>query len=224
MSCGDMKKLYFLFAVYVRMLLIKMSACLGIELSFILQIRTIYICCVVSLSGACFSLKGTYNNQYMVVDLNRVTLGRRIDEGALTVIEQIPGLVVSSDQTQALRQGMSRFLFFTFVHELITLYIVHYYSIVNYQCMFFLYIYFWNSHVLVPLLKQFFHKKGYWASYNVPFHQDIYNLSGYELMLNQLGEDYSYDLCPRAKIFRRDQGRVLSWASMKHIMRYNSEC
>lgn len=86
------------------------------------------------------------------------------------------------------------------------------------------FLYFWNSHVLVPLLKQFFHKKGYWASYNVPFHQDIYNLSGYELMLNQLGEDYSYDLCPRAKIFRRDQGRVLSWASMKHIMRYNSEC
>ncbi|XP_041938702.1 phospholipase B-like 1 [Alosa sapidissima] len=110
---------------------------------------------------------GTYNNQYMVVDLNRVTLGRKIDDGALTVVEQIPGLVVSSDQTQALRQG-------------------------------------------------------YWASYNVPFHRDIYNLSGYELMWSQLGEDYSYDLCPRAKIFRRDQGRVLSWASMKHIMRYNN--
>ncbi|XP_012669938.1 phospholipase B-like 1 [Clupea harengus] len=110
---------------------------------------------------------GTYNNQYMVVDLNKVTLGRKIEEGALTVVEQIPGLVVSSDQTQALRQG-------------------------------------------------------YWASYNVPFHPEIYNLSGYGLMWSQLGEDYSYDLCPRAKIFRRDQGRVLSWASMKHIMRYNN--
>ncbi|KAL2078064.1 hypothetical protein ACEWY4_025749 [Coilia grayii] len=110
---------------------------------------------------------GTYNCQYMVVDLNRVTLGRKIEEGALTVVEQIPGLVMSSDQTQALRQG-------------------------------------------------------YWASYNIPFHSKIYNLSGYEAMWRQLGEDYSYDLCPRAKIFRRDQGRVLGWASMKHIMRYNN--
>lgn len=50
----------------------------------------------------------------MVVDLNKVTLGRKIEEGALTVVEQIPGLVVSSDQTQALRQGDSR-PFFNFV-------------------------------------------------------------------------------------------------------------
>ncbi|XP_063078139.1 phospholipase B-like 1 [Engraulis encrasicolus] len=110
---------------------------------------------------------GTYNCQYMVVDLNRVSLGRRIEDGALTVVEQIPGLVMSSDQTQALRQG-------------------------------------------------------YWASYNIPFHSTIYVLSGYGSMWRQLGEEYSYDLCPRAKIFRRDQGRVLSWAAMKSMMRYNN--
>lgn len=48
---------------------------------------------------------GTYNSQYMVLDLNKVSLGRSIDDGALTVVEQIPGKVLSSDQTQALRRG-----------------------------------------------------------------------------------------------------------------------
>lgn len=60
----------------------------------------------------------------MVVDLNRVTLGRRIDEGALTVIEQIPGLVVSSDQTQALRQGGSRLLFLHYIVDACFLWII----------------------------------------------------------------------------------------------------
>ena len=34
---------------------------------------------------------GTYNNQYMVLDLNRVHINRSIDDGALWVVEQIPG-------------------------------------------------------------------------------------------------------------------------------------
>nr|XP_023685648.1 phospholipase B-like 1 [Paramormyrops kingsleyae] len=110
---------------------------------------------------------GTYNNQYMVVDLNKVSLGKSIDSGALTIVEQIPGHVSYSDQTQALRRG-------------------------------------------------------YWPSYNIPFHPDIYNLSGYWEMWKEYGEDFSYDLCPRAKIFRRDQGSVTDLASLKHIMRYNN--
>ncbi|KAG7460046.1 hypothetical protein MATL_G00217170 [Megalops atlanticus] len=110
---------------------------------------------------------GTYNNQYMVVDLSKVSLSSRIEAGALTVVEQIPGLVEYSDQTQALRRG-------------------------------------------------------YWPSYNVPFHSKIYNLSGYGEMWEEHGEDFSYDLCPRAKIFRRDQANVTDLASLKHIMRYNN--
>uniref|UniRef100_A0A8C5D6R8 Phospholipase B-like n=1 Tax=Gouania willdenowi TaxID=441366 RepID=A0A8C5D6R8_GOUWI len=109
---------------------------------------------------------GTYNNQYMVVDRSRVKLGHSISEGALTVVEQIPGLVEFSDQTQALRSG-------------------------------------------------------YWPSYNVPFHRRIYLLSGYGEMWKQHGDDFSYDLCPRAKIFRRDQGDVEDLDSLKHIMRFN---
>lgn len=48
---------------------------------------------------------GTYNNQYMIVDMGKVTLGHSIEDGALTVVEQIPGLVEFSDQTRALRRG-----------------------------------------------------------------------------------------------------------------------
>uniref|UniRef100_A0A8C9TRS7 Phospholipase B-like n=1 Tax=Scleropages formosus TaxID=113540 RepID=A0A8C9TRS7_SCLFO len=110
---------------------------------------------------------GTYNSQYMVVDLSKVFLGSRIEDGALTVVEQIPGLVMYSDQTQALRRG-------------------------------------------------------YWPSYNVPFHPEIYSLSGYGPMWQKHGEDFSYDLCPRAKIFRRDQGGVTDLASMKRMLRYNN--
>ncbi|KAF7649458.1 hypothetical protein LDENG_00141020 [Lucifuga dentata] len=86
--------------------------------------------------------KSTYNSQYMVLDLSRVSLGRSIRPGALTVVEQIPGKVMYSDQTQALHRG-------------------------------------------------------YWPSYNVPFHAEIYNLSG-------------------------DQARVSDLSSLKHIMRYNN--
>ncbi|KAM3859749.1 phospholipase B-like 1 [Diretmus argenteus] len=110
---------------------------------------------------------GTYNSQYMVLDLGRVSLGHSIADGALTVVEQIPGKVLHSDQTQALRRG-------------------------------------------------------YWPSYNVPFHTDIYNLSGYGVMWRRHGEDFSYDLCPRAKILRRDQAKVSDLSSLKHIMRYNN--
>ncbi|XP_035037402.1 phospholipase B-like 1 [Hippoglossus stenolepis] len=109
---------------------------------------------------------GTYNNQYMVLDRSKVKLGHSIDDGALTVVEQIPGLVEFSDQTQALRRG-------------------------------------------------------YWPSYNVPFHEKIYLLSGYGEMWKEYGEDFSYDLCPRAKIFRRDQADVKDLDSLKHIMRSN---
>ncbi|XP_073774485.1 phospholipase B-like 1 isoform X3 [Danio rerio] len=110
---------------------------------------------------------GTYNSQYMVVDLKRISLGRQIEDWSLTVVEQIPGLVVFSDQSQALRQG-------------------------------------------------------YWASYNIPFHSDIYQASGYGVMWKKHGQDFSYDLSPRAKIFRRDQGKVTSLETLKDIMSRSS--
>uniref|UniRef100_A0A8C9PN83 Phospholipase B-like n=1 Tax=Spermophilus dauricus TaxID=99837 RepID=A0A8C9PN83_SPEDA len=110
---------------------------------------------------------GTYNNQYMVLDLKKVKLNNSLGKGTLYVVEQIPKYVEYSDQTNVLR-------------------------------------------------------KGYWPSYNIPFHEKIYNWSGYQLLVQKLGLDYSYDLAPRAKIFRRDQGKVTDMASMKYILRYNN--
>ncbi|NXE38537.1 PLBLB protein, partial [Ptilorrhoa leucosticta] len=48
---------------------------------------------------------GTYNNQWMVVDYKAFTPGRASPApGVLTVLEQIPGLVVVADQTELLYQ------------------------------------------------------------------------------------------------------------------------
>ncbi|KAM4652040.1 phospholipase B-like 1 [Discoglossus pictus] len=110
---------------------------------------------------------GTYNNQYMILDMNKVTFMQGISDGALYIVEQIPTLVLYSDQTDILRMG-------------------------------------------------------YWASYNVPFHERIYNLSGYPGIVTQFGRDMSYNMCPRAKIFRRDEGKVKDMESLKYILRYNN--
>lgn len=139
---------------------------------------------------------GTYNNQYMVLDRSKVKLGQSLADGALIVVEQIPGLVEYSDQTQALRRGSSPLLLF-------------------------------SVFCLSSRLSQLFFSgsaaraAGYWPSYNVPFHPNIYALSGYGEMWEKYGEDFSYDLCPRAKIFRRDQADVKDLDSLKHMMRFN---
>uniref|UniRef100_A0A8D0S7M1 Phospholipase B-like n=1 Tax=Sus scrofa TaxID=9823 RepID=A0A8D0S7M1_PIG len=110
---------------------------------------------------------GTYNNQYMVLDLKKVNLNYGLGKGTLYIVEQIPTYVEYSEQTDVL-------------------------------------------------------KRGYWPSYNIPFHEKIYNWSGYPMLVKKLGLDFSYALASRAKIFRRDQGKVTDMESMKYIMRYNN--
>ena len=41
----------------------------------------------------------------MVIDLKKVHLKERVEDDALWVVEQIPGLVVGGDQTPILRAG-----------------------------------------------------------------------------------------------------------------------
>jgi hypothetical protein len=96
---------------------------------------------------------GTYNNQYMVLDLTKISLKKGIQDNALRVAEQVPGLVVSDD--------------------------------------------------LSPILRA-----GYFASYNIPFFEQIYNQSGYPEFVAKHGVEFSYQLAPRAEIFRRDQTKV----------------
>jgi len=61
----------------------------------------------------------------------------------------------------------------------------------------------------------------YWASYNIPFYQFIYDISEYPAYLSKYGNDWSYSKCARAQIFARDETQVVSFEDMKKIMRYN---
>ncbi|KAI8725888.1 phospholipase B 1, partial [Biomphalaria glabrata] len=64
-------------------------------------------------------------------------------------------------------------------------------------------------------------RSGYFSSYNVPYFEEIYNISGYPDYVKKFGIDYTYQLAPRAKIFRRDHSKVFDLNSMKSVMRSN---
>ena len=62
--------------------------------------------------------------------------------------------------------------------------------------------------------------RGYWPSYNIPFFRSIWERSGYGTMFKLTGsEEFTYELNARAKIFRRDQGKVSDFEAMKSILR-----
>ncbi|GFO04648.1 phospholipase b-like [Plakobranchus ocellatus] len=109
---------------------------------------------------------GTYNNQYMVLDLRLAQVEKPLRENTLWVVEQIPGMIESRDLTHVLRDG-------------------------------------------------------YFASYNIPYFDNIYNISGYPRMALMFGHNFSYELAPRAKIFRRDQSNIRTLQDMKDLLRYN---
>eukprot|EP00755_Sulcionema_specki_P035816 Sspe_Gene.21958::Locus_8269_Transcript_1_1_Confidence_1.000_Length_1883::g.21958::m.21958 len=62
---------------------------------------------------------------------------------------------------------------------------------------------------------------GYWPSYNVPFFKQVYATSRLEELALRGVPSASYQLAPRAKIFRRDEGDVRSFADYHNILRYN---
>ena len=43
---------------------------------------------------------------------------------------------------------------------------------------------------------------GFWESFNVPFDEYVYNVSGFRALANSFGNSYTYSMCPRATIFR----------------------
>ena len=61
----------------------------------------------------------------------------------------------------------------------------------------------------------------YWASYNSPYFPEIFNMSGNPELVEEYGDWFSYDMTPRAQIFRRDQSGVTDVGSMMRLMRYN---
>jgi len=46
-------------------------------------------------------------------------------------------------------------------------------------------------------------------------------MSGYPQMFQKFGNDFSYEQCPRARIFRRNETLVENVEDMKQLMRYN---
>jgi len=105
---------------------------------------------------------GTYNNEWMALDLRNFVPGKPAPPNTLWIIEQMPHKVETADMTFLLNK---------------------------------------------PL---------YWPSYNVPYFKDIFEELGYP---NDTIS--SYDGCPRANIFRRDQGKVKTIEDMKFLMQYN---
>eukprot|EP00761_Pharyngomonas_kirbyi_P014901 gb/GECH01014932.1/.p1 GENE.gb/GECH01014932.1/~~gb/GECH01014932.1/.p1 ORF type:complete len:535 (+),score=143.38 gb/GECH01014932.1/:1-1605(+) len=65
-------------------------------------------------------------------------------------------------------------------------------------------------------------KTSFWSSYNIPYFKDIYRQSGYVEKFKKYGNKYSYQHCPRANIFRRNQTMIDSFEHMKQMMRYNN--
>jgi hypothetical protein len=61
---------------------------------------------------------------------------------------------------------------------------------------------------------------GYFASYNVPFFPEVYKLSGFEEYAAKHIE-FSWQMAPRARLFRRDANAVNTMDDLKAIMRYN---
>jgi hypothetical protein len=115
-----------------------------------------------------FHNSGTYNNQYMVVNLGAFTPGQALPAGTLWVVEQSVGLVVWEDLTETLRRG-------------------------------------------------------YWASFNVPAFPAVYELQGYGGLDARANATFftSYDMAPRALIFRRDEHKAQSVSGFEAILRYN---
>lgn len=110
---------------------------------------------------------GTYNNQWMILDLNKFTPGKALVPDTMWVAEQMPGVVASQDVTDMLSYG-------------------------------------------------------YYPSYNIPMNLTLYNQGGYPEAVASMGPDMnSYQLCVRARIFRRDQTKVKDLESYKHLMQYN---
>nr|XP_004668482.2 putative phospholipase B-like 2 [Jaculus jaculus] len=111
---------------------------------------------------------GTYNNQWMIVDYKAFVPGAPSPGSrVLTILEQIPGMVVVADKTAEL------------------------------------------------------YETTYWASYNIPFFEIVFNASGMQALVAEYGDWFSYSKSPRAQIFWRNQSLVQNMDSMVRLMRYN---
>eukprot|EP00658_Telonema_sp_P-2_P079714 TRINITY_DN777_c0_g1_i10.p1 TRINITY_DN777_c0_g1~~TRINITY_DN777_c0_g1_i10.p1 ORF type:complete len:577 (+),score=201.19 TRINITY_DN777_c0_g1_i10:317-2047(+) len=111
---------------------------------------------------------GTYNNQWMVLDMKVVTPGKAFPKNSFWIVETLPIMYAAGDVSE----------------------------VVNTQ--------------------------GYWASYNLPYFTEIYQLSGTQAMLEQFGDFYSYTKYARPMIFARNHTDIKNLDDFKAMMRYNN--
>ena len=116
---------------------------------------------------------GTYTNQWQVLNMNLFVQGQQTPpKNLFTLVEEIPGTIVSEDVTEVL------------------------------------------------------YKQNYWASYNIPYFQEIYIESGNKAACD-LGTktsnntDNCYNTCPRANIFRDQFETVMTLSDMQYMINYN---
>jgi len=64
-------------------------------------------------------------------------------------------------------------------------------------------------------------KKGYWASFNRPYFEEIRKASGHTAAEAAYGALYSFDNGPRANIFKNNQASVANIANFMHLMNRN---
>jgi hypothetical protein len=64
--------------------------------------------------------------------------------------------------------------------------------------------------------------EAYWASYNIPYFTNVFDVSGNLAQELQFGSFFSYTNYSRAEIFRRNYTDVVDVDSMKALMRYNN--
>merc|ERR1719498_681435 len=65
-------------------------------------------------------------------------------------------------------------------------------------------------------------ENGYWASYNIPYFEEIYRIAGYDKMNNATAWDtYNYKKNPRAKMFQQRAKRANTVEEVMKLLQYN---
>jgi Phospholipase B len=134
---------------------------------------------------------GTYANQWMVLALDRFTAGQLPYRGFLTVVEEVPGYMHYEDLTPQLWVSITDWHVTTI-----------------------------TTMIVITVVAVCWQSPGYWLSYNNPFFDDIFILSGY---LDECVADASmcHSTDPRALIFKQRQRDVVDLASLMALIRYN---
>ncbi|KAL0241775.1 hypothetical protein GEMRC1_007010 [Eukaryota sp. GEM-RC1] len=65
-------------------------------------------------------------------------------------------------------------------------------------------------------------RQGYWPSYNIPHSKVMYDRAGYPELKKKFGDQFDYDKCPRANIFRRDTATLASYEDFQRLLRQNN--